>query len=28
VRVQVDGADSVLAVDAEGRYDTPRVTVP
>lgn len=28
VRVQVDGAQSVLAVGADGRFDTPRVTVP
>jgi len=28
VRVQVDGADSLLDVDAQGRFDQPRVTIP
>jgi hypothetical protein len=28
VRVQVDGADSVLGVGADGRYDSPWVTLP
>lgn len=28
VRVQVDGAESVLGVGADGRYDTPRVAIP
>lgn len=28
VRVQVDGAQSVLAVGPDGRFDTPRVSVP
>jgi hypothetical protein len=28
VRVQVDGAQSVLAVGPDGRFDTPRVTLP
>jgi hypothetical protein len=28
VRVQVDGAQSVLEVGADGRFDTPRVIVP
>lgn len=28
VRVQVDGAQSVLGVGADGRYDTPRVVIP
>jgi hypothetical protein len=28
VRIQVDGAQSVLGVDADGRFDNPRVTVP
>lgn len=28
VRVQVDGAESLLSVDAEGRYDGPFVAIP
>jgi hypothetical protein len=28
VRVQVDGAESVLAVGADGRFDSPRVVIP
>ena len=28
VRVQVDGAESVLGVGSDGRYDTPRVAIP
>jgi hypothetical protein len=28
VRVQVDGAESVLAVGTDGRYDQPRVNIP
>jgi hypothetical protein len=28
VRVQVDGAESVLTTGADGRYDGPRVTIP
>jgi hypothetical protein len=28
VRVQVDGAESVLAAGADGRFDLPRVTIP
>jgi hypothetical protein len=28
VRVQVDGAESLLRVDPEGRYDAPFVTIP
>jgi uncharacterized protein DUF4255 len=28
VRVQVDGAESVLAVGTDGRYDQPRVSIP
>jgi hypothetical protein len=27
VRLQVDGAESVLATDVNGRFDSPRVTV-
>ena len=28
VRVQVDGAESILRVGGDGRYDTPRVAIP
>ncbi|HET6214671.1 MAG TPA: hypothetical protein VFE14_17530, partial [Micromonosporaceae bacterium] len=28
VRIQVDGAASTLTAGADGRYDTPRVTIP
>jgi hypothetical protein len=28
VRVQVDGAESVLTAGADGRFDLPRVTIP
>ncbi|MGH4024801.1 MAG: DUF4255 domain-containing protein [Pseudonocardiaceae bacterium] len=28
VRVQVDGAESVLGVGGDGRFDTPQVTIP
>jgi len=28
VRIQVDGAESVLGVGGDGRYDTPLVTIP
>jgi hypothetical protein len=28
VRVQIDGADSPVAMDANGRFETPQVTVP
>jgi hypothetical protein len=27
-RVQVDGAESPLATDSAGRYDSPQVTIP
>lgn len=28
IRVQVDGAESVLGVGGDGRYDAPQVTIP
>jgi hypothetical protein len=28
VRLQVDGAQSVLATDAAGQFDSPRITIP
>jgi hypothetical protein len=28
VRLQVDGAQSVLVTDAGGQFDSPRITIP